>query len=122
VILSLQPEYLAAGSASPGTCYFCNAARRPGESVVDFHLQVDVASFDGTAIDGWLQACSTCMAEVGRLIGMESAENVAALRAELSLEQARRLTAEQQLDEADRALDALKLYRAQPRHVAAEAE
>jgi hypothetical protein len=111
VILSLQSEYLPAGSASPGACYFCNAARRQGEAVVDFHLQVDVAQFDGTAIDGWLQACSTCMAEVGRLIGMAPADEVAALRSELALEQDRRRCAEQLLDEADTALDALKVYR-----------
>lgn len=120
MILSTQPEYLESGSASPGVCYFCHAARRPGEVVVDFHLQVDVAVFDGTATDGWLQACSTCMAEVGRMLGMESADKVDALRAELALEQARRLTAEKQLDEADRALDALTVVRARPARIAAE--
>jgi hypothetical protein len=120
VILTLQPEYLAAGSASPGTCYFCHAARRQGESVVDFHMQVDVATFDGTALDGWLQSCSTCMAEVGRLIGMESADKVALLRQELSLETARRLTAEQQLDEADKALDALTIQVQRRKPVEAE--
>lgn len=123
MILSIQPEYLESGSASPGTCYFCHASRRPGEVVVDFHVQVDVATFDGTALDGWLQSCSSCMAEVGRAIGMESAGAVTDLRAELALEQARRLSAEQLLDEADTALDALKVYRSRrPALVAEDAE
>jgi hypothetical protein len=120
VILNIHPEYMEHGSASPGVCYFCHAARRPDEVVIDFHMQVDVAVFDGTAIDGWLQACSSCMSEVGRAIGMETADKVAALRAELALERDRRAEAEKQLDEADRALDALTVYRPQPRNTADE--
>jgi hypothetical protein len=120
VILNIHPEYMEHGSASPGVCYFCHAARRPDEVVIDFHMQVDVAVFDGTAIDGWLQACSSCMSEVGRAIGMETADKVAALRAELALEQDRRATAEKALEEADRALDALTLVRARPGRISAE--
>lgn len=118
MILSRQPEFMADGSASPGCCYFCHAAKRSYEAgVVDFHLQVDVAVFDGSAIDGWLQACESCIAEMGRLIGMVDADQADLLRGELALERERRADAEARLDEADKALDALSVYRAQPRRV-----
>jgi hypothetical protein len=115
VILTIHPEYMEHGSASPGVLLLLPRRPAPGDEVViDFHMQVDVAVFDGTAIDGWLQACSSCMAEVGRAIGMATADKVAALRAELALERDRRAEAEKLLDEADRALDALTVYRPPP--------
>jgi hypothetical protein len=111
VILTLQPEFAASGSASPGCCYFCHAAKRLGDpGIIDYHMQVDVASFDGTSIDGWLQSCVACGEEIGSLVGMANAATVSRLRAELELECSRRLEAEADSDAAERALDALKIH------------
>jgi hypothetical protein len=119
VILTLQPEFAASGSASPGCCYFCHAAKRHGDpGIIDYHLQVDVAAFDGTAMDGWLQSCVACGEEIGGLVGMANAVTVSRLRQELELEVSRRLEAEADADAANAALDAMSVHVSRRRPVA----
>lgn len=108
--------YLVSGyinAAGKGTCYVCRAHRRSAdELILDFGREID--------FEGALQVCAPCIKEAAGLTGA-LAEATAKAEAELELERSRRLEAESQLDAADRALDALAVYKPRKARVAAAA-
>lgn len=124
--VTIQPEFRGEDSASPGVCYLCKAARRPGEVVIDWGFEVDRVVEDGVGGEfigaGWFQTCSGCLAEYARLIGMVDTDRAETLAAELALECSRRQEAEAALDRAETALDAMKVYRSQKRKPLVDAE
>ncbi len=109
--------YLVSGyinAAGKGTCYACRAHRRSADEVIlDFGREID--------FEGNLQICAPCIKEAAGLTGA-IAEATDLLRQELELERSRRAEAETQLDAADRALDALAVYKPRKTRVAAAAE
>ena len=98
-------------SAGKGTCYVCRAHRRShDELILDFDREID--------FEGALQVCAPCIAEAAGLTGA-IADATALVRQELELETRRRIEAERQLDAADRALDALSVYKPRKTRAAA---
>lgn len=67
-------------SASPGVCYFCGSSQRQyqDERFPAYEPFIDLA----TSIDfeGFVYMCSTCLIEIGGLIGMVPQTDVAELK------------------------------------------
>ena len=108
--MQIIPEY-----TNPlGVCTACRAARRQGERVVDLGAQLELLTTDYipgqefAILDGDWQLCETCVAEMGRLIGMETEEKSETLRAELRTAQDALVVAREELAMA---LDALAYRR-----------
>lgn len=86
----ILPEFLGAPG---GVCFTCRAARRDGDVVIDCDFDVEglnalvPTEIQGMAFEiasGSLQICSTCVREMGQLIGMASEEQTSALVKEVS--------------------------------------
>jgi hypothetical protein len=102
-----------------GCCFVCRAARRPGDRVLDFFVDVEELgwTFPKDEYPGWevasgyLQICATCVREAARLIGMADEDMVTEAWANIEAREARikELTAER--DVATRALEAMTDYR-----------
>ena len=87
-------------SAGKGTCYVCRAHRRSkDELILDFGREID--------FEGALQVCAPCIAEAAKLTGVVEAATEA-LSQELALQSVRLEMAEDELDRAMTALDALR--------------
>lgn len=96
--MHLVSDYIQ--SAGKGTCYVCRAHRRSkDELILDFQRDID--------FEGALQVCAPCIAEAAKLTGVVEAATEA-LSQELALERVRREMAEDELDRAMTALDALR--------------
>lgn len=94
----LVSDYIRA--AGKGTCYVCRAHRRSkDELILDFGIEID--------FEGALQVCAPCIKEAAGLTGA-IAEATAALRDELFQTQGALANAEDELDRALTALDALR--------------
>lgn len=96
--MHLVSDYIR--SAGKGTCYVCRAHRRSkDELILDFERDID--------FEGCLQVCGPCIAEAAKITGVV-AEATLALSQELALAQVRAELAEDELDRALTALDALR--------------
>lgn len=82
----ILPEFLGAPG---GVCFTCRAAKRPGDVVVDCDYDTEILNatvpteIPGMAFEiasGSLQICSTCVREMGSLLGMASAEQTDKLK------------------------------------------
>lgn len=101
----LVSDYIRA--AGKGTCYVCRAHRRSRDEIVlDFGREIE--------FEGALQVCAPCIAEAAKLTGAIT-EAVALAEAEADELRRERDDLGLALDAAERAMDAMKLYRATPR-------
>lgn len=93
-------------NAAPGVCYFCRSAQRQytDERFPEYEPFIDLA----TSIDfeGFVYICSTCVIEIGGLIGMVPAENVSELKKTNRTLGRRNQILEDKLEEAVKAIHA----------------
>lgn len=85
-----------------GACFFCRANKRPGEQLIHTGIEVEYV--------GWAVVCSTCVTELGRLIGLPSLGSVSSLEEQVARLRERLDEATVRADAAETALDALRRY------------
>lgn len=103
----LVSDYIRA--AGKGTCYVCRAHRRSrDEIIIDLGIEIE--------FEGALQVCAPCIAEAAKLTGAIADATALAL-AEVAALRAERDELDAKLDAAERAMDAMNLYRSKPRRM-----